>query len=294
MGQGRPSTECRKRRRQVNEADRIVHRCPARKPLRPGRDQRYPDRAFVERALVPQPQLAQHVAMIGGVEDGRPFAESRLVERGHDLSYRLVNHRHHAVVAGPRRPLLVGCGLVEPLVLSPHPHGRMLRRARSGRHGRRDDPVHVLVVEQTGRNIGGVWQDQAHYETERPVGPLRGAVAHEAGGGRGHVTVVGLEASAAWPDKLQAAPALTLRGVGDVAQRVVGIPVRRPADIAHHALGETVALVRPLEMHAAGQDRVIAGNRQGVREGRDAGGKGAAVRPHLDRGTALAGEEGGP
>ena len=275
VGRGPIAGDFRQGRQEVDGGDRLRH--PARPALAgEGDDQRHAGRILMPVHLVPEPALAQHVAMIGGEEgDGLAF-EPAIAQGLHQAAELIVDIGDGAVI-GPARRADMGLGDLGAVhvrdMAQALPMG--IGRIRRGRELRQVDLVLAVAVPIFRQDrIGIMGMGHGDDEAEGPVVGAARLVEEPAPRGIDHLLV---------EIELVGAPAGP--GLGHREHVVVParpdlrlLPIRRPAeirgiDIRRQPLLEAMELVGAAEMHLAGEGRAVAGLAEVMGEGRNVGGE---------------------
>jgi len=290
LGAAAVAREVEEGRQQIDEGD--VLRPPRGTDAGPGDDERHAHRTLEEAHLVPEPALAEQVAVVGGREHHGVVEPSDRVERLHHFAEEAVHvARHRVIGVAGGADMLFGDPVVAAVVGLPEPPAvRVAPLRRLVGHPRHVDLV--VVVERVlllRREIGIVRMHEGDGQHERPVVLRAARVVEPAHRLARHLLVV--------VDLERAAIGSRLAHAQHVVEPPVNLlrllPGRGPAEVAGIHVGRdpllvAVELVGADEMHLAGKAGSVAGGAQIVREGRHARGELGRVVPGADAAHALA------
>ncbi|CAG9224308.1 hypothetical protein BVI1335_520009 [Burkholderia vietnamiensis] len=293
----RHTGEVHQRRQQVEVRHRRAH---ARRveALRRMHDQRHAAAAFEERHLVPEPALAEHVAVVGRDDHDRVVGEAALLERGEHAGELRVDVRGRAVVCAAGGANL-RIGGRRTVVLADEAQPLRMRIALLGvePHRRHVDLVVAVQVPVFARDrIRIVRMRQRHDHAERPCVVAGRTLARDVEqllAGRERHFVVEVELIGA-----HARPGVEHRAHVVIPARPLGrvVPVGHPAevgriDVGREPLLEAVQLVGAAEVHFPGQHRPVTTRAQVVREGQRLRGQFGGVIVGADTRRQLAGQQ---
>lgn len=269
---GRGAGQVDERRQQVEMRHGPAHARGAEAARRMD-DQRNAAAALEERHLVPEPALAEHVAMVGRDDHDRVVGEAALFQRGQHAAELRVDIGRRAVVRMARgADLRVGGRRAVDLADDAQPLRMRVAFRRLEPHGRHVDLVVAVQIPVFARDrVRIVRMGQRHDHAERPrIVPGR-ALARDVvelllRGERDFVVEIELV-------RAHARARLQHRAHVVIPARPLGrlVPVGHPAEIGRIDVGrepflEAVQLVGAAEMHLAGQHRPVAARAQVVRE----------------------------
>ena len=294
-GVGLEPAQLEQRRRQVEQRDRLGD-AARRDPAGRGDDQRHARGRLEEGHLVPEPALAQHLAVVGGEEHDRVVAQAGLRERAEHLADALVGVADRRVVGVARAAHLLAGQLhvVDARHVAQPDAVRIGLIARDRCDRRRRDRRRVVEVPVTRPQLPRVVRTgERDAQEERPSGGIAREVVQLANCAVADlVVVVHLHRRRADPGRQHALH----RVVPGQALRQRRTPVRRPVqvggvDVGREPLLEAVQLVGADEVHLAAQARVVARRTETVRHGRLGGAQLGRVVVDADARREPAGEQ---
>ena len=274
---GRPAGgQFDKRWQDIHQRD-VARHAPRRKPSWRRDDQRHASGPLEEVHLVPEPALAQHLAMVRGKHDDRVLGQAGRVERVQELTDLIVDVADLGVVgvARPAHPFIRLLVAVEVADMAHAPAVRidsLKRQIGHRRHVNRVVRVAVPVLLRDGKRVVRVRERDE--EEEGALLPSARQLVDLSHGMEGDLVVevqlVRRQADAGLHD----AEHVVIPGRAMVRP----VPVRRPAeigrvDVGREALLEAMQLIGADEVHLTAQAGVVALVAEIVAERRDRGGE---------------------